>query len=271
MKTLIKSALTFAIMICISCQKSDFSEIGNTFHINSFKFKVTQNISKIGNIKIERKNKTQNTHVIDNDLVKLDLFKEIDTEIDLSNLNQVQTLRDISEIESTELSLSYMNDSNQVPSGNQNLIVSYQISNSEAKESMAQIYEEAIYYLHHRGLSNNDLKEILQQDKEELSEATLIPLAILIMMKDEHYISSSSASRLPALFGSYAHASMINDCAFDAFGLNELFTVIGAGALNSSISKALLKKAVRKIATRALGWVGAAIFVYEFGDCMNWW
>ena len=39
----------------------------------------------------------------------------------------------------------------------------------------------------------------------------------------------------------------------------------------TAAGKALLKKAIRKVATRALGWIGAAVFVYEFGDCMDWW
>jgi len=34
--------------------------------------------------------------------------------------------------------------------------------------------------------------------------------------------------------------------------------------------KALINKSIRKVATRSPGWVGAAIFTYEFGDCMVW-
>ena len=49
------------------------------------------------------------------------------------------------------------------------------------------------------------------------------------------------------------------------------FALAISGGLQTSAGKALLKKAIRKIATRALGWIGAAVFVYEFGDCMDWW
>jgi hypothetical protein len=31
------------------------------------------------------------------------------------------------------------------------------------------------------------------------------------------------------------------------------------------------KKLLTKVATKYLGYVGAAIAVYEFGDCMDWW
>ena len=43
------------------------------------------------------------------------------------------------------------------------------------------------------------------------------------------------------------------------------------GGLHTDTAKYLLKKAIRRGASKALGWVGAAIFTYEFGDCMGWW
>ena len=59
----------------------------------------------------------------------------------------------------------------------------------------------------------------------------------------------------------------IFDCAMDALG-------VPAGLLIGSakdLTKAALIKAAKKLATRVVGWIGVAIAVYEFGDCMNWW
>ncbi len=57
------------------------------------------------------------------------------------------------------------------------------------------------------------------------------------------------------------------DCALGALGIPAGLIVGSAG---STSTKALLK-AARKLATRMLGWVGAAIAIYDFGNCMEWW
>ena len=37
-----------------------------------------------------------------------------------------------------------------------------------------------------------------------------------------------------------------------------------------NITEAIAKKAIRKIASRTLGWVGVALALYEYGNCMEW-
>ena len=59
----------------------------------------------------------------------------------------------------------------------------------------------------------------------------------------------------------------IIDCALDALGI-PAGLLIGSA---KSLSKAALIKAAKKLATRLVGWIGAAIAIYDFGDCMEWW
>jgi hypothetical protein len=66
---------------------------------------------------------------------------------------------------------------------------------------------------------------------------------------------------------SYKMDDSIVDCALDALGIPAGLIV---GSAKNLGRKALLK-AARKLATRILGWVGAAVAIYEFGDCMDWW
>jgi hypothetical protein len=40
--------------------------------------------------------------------------------------------------------------------------------------------------------------------------------------------------------------------------------------INGNLTKSLAKKAIRKIVGSTLGWVGAAVAIYEYGDCMEW-
>ena len=57
------------------------------------------------------------------------------------------------------------------------------------------------------------------------------------------------------------------DCAMDALGI-PAGLILGSA---KNLTQGALLKAAKKLATRTLGWIGAGIAIYEFGDCMNWW
>ena len=102
-----------------------------------------------------------------------------------------------------------------------------------------------------------------------MSESDLIP-AVMQLIAEEQNSNLAATFDYASFFGTSAHASQIGECAGDALVISAIAGAIAAG-INSDAGKRLLKKAIRKVATRALGWVGAAIFVYEFGDCIDWW
>lgn len=39
----------------------------------------------------------------------------------------------------------------------------------------------------------------------------------------------------------------------------------------NGMPKSGVRKLLKKVATKYLGAIGAAVAVYEFGDCMEWW
>ncbi|NDW12237.1 hypothetical protein D0T50_04955 [Bacteroides sp. 214] len=63
--------------------------------------------------------------------------------------------------------------------------------------------------------------------------------------------------------------SQVFNCALQAVGITAIGELMQKGI--ASMSRSAVKTALRKIVAKYLGWVGAAIAVYEFGDCMNWW
>ena len=63
--------------------------------------------------------------------------------------------------------------------------------------------------------------------------------------------------------------SQIFDCALSAIGITAIGELISNGI--SKMGKRAVRVLMRKIASKYLGWVGAAIAAYEFGDCMEWW
>lgn len=63
--------------------------------------------------------------------------------------------------------------------------------------------------------------------------------------------------------------SEIFHCAMEAIGINALGELISNGIRD--MPKSAVKKVLKKVASKYLGYVGAAIAIYEFGDCMEWW
>lgn len=59
------------------------------------------------------------------------------------------------------------------------------------------------------------------------------------------------------------------DCALQAAGVTILIELGNGGA--RYLSKQLAVKAIKKVAARVLGPIGAAWAAYEFGECMGWW
>lgn len=92
----------------------------------------------------------------------------------------------------------------------------------------------------------------------------------LLILEIESYSNKKTANliNLGSLFGTLMFAQgNLYDCALRSIGITALNEAI-RNSLNSSAGKAALKKAIRKIAARALGWIGAAWAIYEFVECM---
>lgn len=60
------------------------------------------------------------------------------------------------------------------------------------------------------------------------------------------------------------------DCAMEAIGVGAVSELIGALGSSAAIkaSKAVILKAVGKIASKYAGWIGAAVMVADFAECM---
>lgn len=63
--------------------------------------------------------------------------------------------------------------------------------------------------------------------------------------------------------------SEVFDCAMQALGITALGELISNGV--NGMSGGAARKFLKRVLVRYMGWVGAGIAVYEFGDCMNWW
>jgi hypothetical protein len=55
------------------------------------------------------------------------------------------------------------------------------------------------------------------------------------------------------------------ECMMIAVGVDAIIEFV-----KGNVTEAIAKKAIRKIASRTLGWVGVALALYEYGNCMEW-
>ena len=55
------------------------------------------------------------------------------------------------------------------------------------------------------------------------------------------------------------------ECMLIAVGVDAIVEFV-----KGNVTEAIAKKAIRKIASRTLGWVGVALALYEYGNCMGW-
>lgn len=120
--------------------------------------------------------------------------------------------------------------------------------------------------LYSYGLTENDLIE----ENIDPNGSEMINYGIYLSAAEKELEESKTvAFDFKSLLGSEMYASKVGQCAGDALGISAVAAVLQQG-LATEAAKKLLLKSLRKVAGRALGWVGAAIFVYEFSDCMGW-
>jgi hypothetical protein len=86
---------------------------------------------------------------------------------------------------------------------------------------------------------------------------------------DESDFELSSILGISSAFADQEKEDTIGGCIADAAGISAVFTLINDGA-NKKLTKLAVKKVIRKVATKALGVIGAALAVYDFADCMGW-
>lgn len=152
-----------------------------------------------------------------------------------------------------------------------------ELGESEAREFMLPMVQSGVELLRSYGLSDHEIIfEFGSLDSPEISRAALAITRFEDLVNDGYILDGYDDTDfiIAGLFfqSAYAGGSQWYDCAIRAAGVEVLVQMGQAGI--SNIVKRLGKKGVikliGKIASRTLGYVGAAIAVYEFSDCMGW-
>jgi len=139
----------------------------------------------------------------------------------------------------------------------------------KAKRIMKPLVEETKELL----LTYNVTEEEVTREFEDPNDPriALIGLFLLAAENDE---KKEIAGNFAQAFGSFSIAQTNElteakpdwvDCMITAVGID-----VAVEFLKGNITEAIAKKAIRKIASRVLGAIGAAIAAYEFASCMGW-
>ena len=58
-------------------------------------------------------------------------------------------------------------------------------------------------------------------------------------------------------------------CLLEAVGVTAIMEILENGI--EKMGKSAVKKLLKKVASKYLGFVGGALAIYDFGECMDWW
>lgn len=271
---LLNLALFGITFIIQSCQSNDlFSNDKIIEAENSFKSTAFNSLYKLNNITLQNKTNIEFNTIsrLNGEVASIEVYLSNGTS-STPSIPENLTLNELVNIDNIDLKVKYLDGSESDNIANeQTLVNNYQISVSQAQQALEPTLIQAKNYLYAKGLTDLDIQFLLAADEEgpAMQESALIPIVMQLIAVEQNQNVASKVNYL-SFFGSSAHASQIGECDGNALGFSAI-AGLAAGSLETSAGKAILKKAIRKIASRALGWVGAAIFTYEFGDCMGWW
>ncbi|NCF42202.1 MAG: hypothetical protein GWP32_04835 [Bacteroidetes bacterium] len=178
---------------------------------------------------------------------------------DSETLNSIESIEGLVNISNQyELELSESID------GNDEVIKTYSIPEQPIIDSFEPSIQSAKNYLYSLGFSDLEIETELQG-----SEESNLVIAVMGLIDAENQNSGSITFNYNDLFGQSAHAMAMPqdwyDCLLRSVGIDAVVELF-----NGKVTKTIAKKAIRKIVSRTLGWVGAAIAVYQYGDCMGW-
>ena len=138
----------------------------------------------------------------------------------------------------------------------------------KSKEILTPLVKGSKELLKSYGINESDFLE----EFADLNDPRIAFVGLMILSADKKKEKDNLVSiNYASFFVASAYAINMDmepdwyDCMLRSVGIDAVVELF-----NGKVTKAIAKKAIRKIASRTLGWVGAAIAVYEFGDCMDW-
>ena len=135
------------------------------------------------------------------------------------------------------------------------------------ESEIQSVYNQSKVVISAYGISEEDLTSEwgIDYDAEAIIKLSLSIAAYEAENKEIEAVSIKNSIFLST--SAYAKQRGMYDCLKDALGIEGVYEVLRQRALSTYAGKKMLIKAVGKVATRSLGWVGAALAVGDFVNC----
>lgn len=135
----------------------------------------------------------------------------------------------------------------------------------QCQAEVTPIYNQSTSVIAAYGITNQDLED---EWGSNYSPELVIKLALSISAYEELDAENNMAKVRSSLFlANPVYAGELYDCVKTALGIEALYELWHVRALSTYAGKKLMIQAIGKVATRYLGWVGAAWAVADFVDC----
>lgn len=146
------------------------------------------------------------------------------------------------------------NDYDELMQSSLTLIRSYGLTDAEITQDIGSLYSDDV------------ILGALAISGVELQASNGIELIDPI---DNTSLYSGNPYLAPAIKSTNTIQSDTFDCLLMAVGVTAIQEFLQNGI--NGMPKSAVRKLLKKVATKYLGAIGAAVAVYEFGDCMEWW
>lgn len=122
------------------------------------------------------------------------------------------------------------------------------------------IVEQSIEYIESYGFTEADFYQELGIGYDP---ALVVEVAMIVQVLNEEqgvdYVSADTSPFLDNFFR----------CAMEATGVTMLLDLY-SGGMYTPVSKALIIRAVGRVAAKYISWIGIAMTMYDFASCMGW-
>ena len=116
-------------------------------------------------------------------------------------------------------------------------------------------------------------KDFLEQELGDPADPRMVLIGVWIAEAERRgLVAQQTHQAQRADLGFFMQENTLDDdkpdwmeCMIIAVGVDAIIEFV-----KGNVTEAIAKKAIRKIASRTLGWVGVALALYEYGNCMEW-